>query len=118
LRSELKFETDLDYEYLSGEVNGSWKWGEPGEGYLNELQALRRAITENAQLKLFVANGLFDLNTSYFATKYALHHIGLNPKLQANVLSRQYPAGHMLYSDPACLKQFKEDVTAFYKDAR
>jgi carboxypeptidase C (cathepsin A) len=118
LRSDLKFETDLEYEYLSDEVNRSWKWGEPGDGYLNELQALRRAVTENVQLKLFVANGIFDLNTSYFATKYALDHLGLNSSLQGNVRSRQYPAGHMLYSDPACLKQFKEDVAAFYQDAR
>jgi carboxypeptidase C (cathepsin A) len=69
------------------------------------------------QLKLFVANGIYDLNTSYFATKYALNHLGLDPSLQGNVRSRQYPAGHMLYSDPACLKQLTEDVAAFYKDA-
>ena len=69
-------------------------------------------------MKLFVANGIYDLNTSYFATKYALDHLGLNPTLQANVRSRQYPAGHMLYTDPASLKQLKEDVAAFYKDAR
>jgi carboxypeptidase C (cathepsin A) len=118
LRSELKFETDLEYEYLSGEVSQSWKWGEPGEGYLNELHLLCRAVTENMQLKLFVANGIYDLNTSYFATKYALNHMELNPNLQGNVRSRQYPAGHMLYSDPACLKQLKEDVAEFYKDAR
>ena len=80
--------------------------------------ALRRAVTENVQLKLFVANGLFDLNTSYFATKYALRHLGLNPKLQENVRSRQYPAGHMIYTDPASLKQLSEDVASFYKDAR
>jgi carboxypeptidase C (cathepsin A) len=117
LRAELKFETDLEYEYLSGEVSQSWKWGEPGEGYLNELHVLCRAITENMQLKLFVANGIYDLNTSYFATKYALNHMELNPNLQGNVRSRQYPAGHMLYSDPACLKQLTEDVAAFYKEA-
>ncbi len=40
LRSELKFETDLEYEYLSGEVSHEWKWGEAGEGYLNELHDL------------------------------------------------------------------------------
>jgi carboxypeptidase C (cathepsin A) len=118
LRSDLKFETDMEYEYLSDEVSRSWKWGDPGDGYLNELQALRRAVTENVQLKLFVANGIFDLNTSYFATKYALNHLGLNPNLQSNVRSRQYPAGHMLYSNPDCLKQLKEDVAAFYKDAQ
>ena len=118
LRSELKFETDLEYEYLSGEVSHEWKWGEAGEGYLNELHDLCRAVTENMQLKLFVANGIYDLNTSYFATKYALNHLGLAPSLQANVRSRQYPAGHMFYNDPACLKQLKEDVAAFYKDAR
>jgi carboxypeptidase C (cathepsin A) len=118
LRSELKVETDLEYEYLSGEVSRSWKWGEAGEGYLNELHDLCRAVTENMQLKLFVANGIYDLNTSYFATKYAINHLGLNPNLQGNVRSRQYPAGHMFYNDPASLKQLKEDVAAFYKDAR
>ncbi len=69
------------------------------------------------QLKLFVANGLYDLNTSYFATKYALNHLGLAPSLQSSVRSRQYPAGHMFYNDPACLKQLKEDAAAFYKEA-
>ena len=118
MRSDLKFETDLNYEYLSHEVSRSWNWGESGEGYLNELRALRRAATENVQLKLFLANGLYDLNTSYFATKYAIAHLGLNPALRGNVRARQYPAGHMMYSDPASLKQLSEDVAAFYKDAR
>jgi carboxypeptidase C (cathepsin A) len=118
LRSELKFETDLKYEYLSDEVRREWKWGEANEGYLSELESLRRALTENAQLKLFVANGIYDINTGYFATSYALSHLGLNQALQSNVRSRQYPGGHMLYTNPECLKQLKEDVAAFYKGAR
>jgi hypothetical protein len=41
----------------------------------------------------------------------------LNPTLQGNARSRYYPAGHRPYSDPACLKQLKEDAAAFHKDA-
>ncbi len=74
-------------------------------------------IVGNAQLRLFIANGLFDLNTSYFATTYALNHLGLNPDLQSHLRSRQYPSGHMIYTASDCLKQLEEDAAAFYNDA-
>ena len=37
----------------------------------------RQAMTQNRDLKVFVANGHYDLATPFFATEYTFDHLGL-----------------------------------------
>jgi carboxypeptidase C (cathepsin A) len=73
IRRELKFESDLPYEILSGFVH-PWSYKEFENQYVNVGETLRAAMTYNPYLKVFVANGYYDLGTPYFATEYTFNH--------------------------------------------
>jgi carboxypeptidase C (cathepsin A) len=116
IRRELKFESDLPYEILSGFVH-PWSFREFENAYVNVGETLRAAMTYNPYLKVFVANGYYDLGTPYFATEYTFDHLGLNEDLRKNITMEYYDAGHMMYIHMPSLKQMKIDLTKFIKGA-
>jgi len=116
VRRELKFESDLPYEILSGYVH-PWSFREFENQYVNVAETLRAAMTYNPYLKVFVANGYYDLGTPYFATEYTFNHLGLDEDLRKNVSMEYYDAGHMMYIHIPSLKQMKTDLAKFIKDA-
>jgi len=116
IRRELKFESDLPYEILSGFVH-PWSYREFENAYVNVGETLRAAMTYNPYLKVFVANGYYDLGTPYFATEYTFDHLGLNEDLRKNVTMEYYEAGHMMYIHMPSLKQMKTDLAKFIKGA-
>jgi len=116
VRSELKFESDLSYEILSGFVH-PWSYAEFENQYVNVGETLRKAMTLNPYLKLFVANGYYDLGTPYFATEYTFDHLGLDETLRENISMEYYEAGHMMYIHLPSLKQMKKDLANFIKSA-
>lgn len=116
VRSELKFETDLPYEILSGFVH-PWSYSEFENRYVNVGETLRAAMTHNPYLKVFVANGYYDLGTPYFATEYTFNHLGLDEELRKNISMEYYDAGHMMYIHIPSLRQMKTDLTEFIRSA-
>lgn len=117
IRTELKFETDTPYEILSEKVWMNWSYSYFQNQYVNVAETLRQAMTFNKYLKVFVANGYYDLGTPYFATEYTFDHLGLDAELQKNIRMSYYDAGHMMYVHLPSLKQMKKDMTKFIKDA-
>lgn len=116
IRREVKFESDLPYEILSGFVH-PWSYKEFENAYVNVAETLRAAMTYNPYLKVYVANGYYDLGTPYFATEYTFNHLGLDETLRGNVTMGYYEAGHMMYIHIPSLKQMKKDLAAFIKGA-
>lgn len=116
IRRELKFESDLPYEILSGFVH-PWSYKEFENAYVNVGETLRSAMTYNPYLKVYVANGYYDLGTPYFATEYTFNHLGLDESLRGNVTMGYYEAGHMMYIHIPSLKQMKKDLANFIKDS-
>lgn len=114
-RTELGYETDIEYQTLSFEVNRTWEWGDGV--YPDTSEALRSAFAKNPFMKLFVALGYYDLATPFFATEYTLNHMDIDPTLKANIYTADYEAGHMLYLDVTCLAKLKEDAAAFIQAA-
>ena len=112
LRGELKFETDLPYKILSDKVQ-PWDYGKYKNRYVNVAETLRKAMTRNPLLRVFVASGYYDLATPYFATEYTFNHLGLDIKLQKNISMGYYKAGHMMYIHKPSLAQLKEDLAGF-----
>ncbi|HEX3149428.1 MAG TPA: hypothetical protein VHR66_15245 [Gemmataceae bacterium] len=112
VRGELKFESDLPYEILTGRVH-PWNYGSATNRYLNVAPALRSAMTENADLRVFVANGYFDLATPYTATQYTIKHLDSDRKLLDRVTMTYYEAGHMMYVHKPSLIKLKKDAAAF-----
>ncbi|MBI5568085.1 MAG: peptidase S10 [Chloroflexi bacterium] len=117
VRGDLKFESDLPYEILSFKTNAQWKFEEHENRYVEVAETLRKAMTLNPHLKVFVANGYFDLATPYFATEYTFNHLGLPAELQANVSTGYYEAGHMMYVHLPSLAKFKADLSNFIQSA-
>lgn len=113
LRSTLGFESDLPYEILTGKVQ-PWNWGSAERGFPYVGEALRKAMTKNKFLKVYVANGWYDLATPFFAAEYTMNHLPLESSLRNNISMKYYRSGHMMYIEKESLKQFTKDVEQFY----
>jgi carboxypeptidase C (cathepsin A) len=116
VRQDLKFESDLPYEILTGKVS-PWDFGNAKNHYLDVAETLRAAITHNPYLKVYVANGYYDLATPYLATRYTFDHMGLPPDLRGNISMGYYGSGHMIYTDLPSLKKLKQDLSKFMQSA-
>lgn len=115
VRRELGYTSDQEYFILGGGV-GRWDWGANGR-YADTSDALRQAFAKNPFMKLFVANGYYDVATPYFATQYTLSHMRLDPAAHARISLGFYEAGHMMYIDEKSLVQLKKDVASFIESA-
>ena len=112
VRGELKFESDLPYEFLTGRVR-PWSY-EPYENrYVNVAETLRRAMTQNQFLHVFVGKGYYDLATPFFAAEYTFDHLGLDPALRSHISGGYYEAGHMMYVHHDSLMKLKQDLAQF-----
>lgn len=112
---ELGFQSDLPYEILSG-LYQNWSYKEFENQYLNVAETLRKAMSMNPYLRVYVGSGYYDLATPYFATDYTLNHLGLEPHLQGNIQVHYYPAGHMMYVHLPSLAQQAADLRNFIQN--
>ncbi|MFM8322145.1 MAG: S10 family peptidase [Chloroflexota bacterium] len=114
VRGSLKFETDLPYEVLNPKV-WPWNYSEHENKYVDVGETLRQAIMQNPFLKVFVANGYYDLATPYFATEYTFNRLGLDPQVRPNISMAYYEAGHMMYVHQPSLEKLKADLGEFIR---
>ena len=98
---------DWDYKHRNG-FNPWWP------GSLNVAEDLRQAMSQNPHLKVFVANGWYDLATPFGGSEYTFDHLGLDPSLRNNVQFGYYESGHMIYLHLPALKALKADLAKFY----
>jgi len=120
LHDQLNYSSDRDYPLSNGEANRDWDWKHNNgfnswwPGSLDVAEDLRQAMTENPNLKVFVANGYYDLATPFYASEYTVDHMGLDPTLRSHVRFGYYESGHMIYLNPDALKALKGDLAKFY----
>lgn len=115
VRTELKFESDLPYEILTGNVQ-PWNWGEENR-FLNVAETLAESLTRNPFLKVHVSSGYFDMATPWFATRYTFQHLGLDAAVAKNITMDDYASGHMMYLNLPDLKKQKSDLARFIQSA-
>jgi carboxypeptidase C (cathepsin A) len=116
VRQDLKWETDLTYEVLTDKVR-PWSYEKQQNQYVNTGEMLRRAMAQNPNLRVLVANGFYDLATPFFATEYTFSHLALDPSLQGNVRLTYCDAGHMLYTYKPCLDSLRHSIEELYRQA-
>jgi carboxypeptidase C (cathepsin A) len=129
LERELKYDSTDAYRPSANSI-GQWDWkhkptsGGPGMFGPGAEQAqpyvaadLASAIRKNPHLRVFSANGYFDLATPFFATEYDLSHMDLDPSLRGNVQFGYYSSGHMIYLNVDALHQLKDDLAGFIDKA-
>ena len=115
IRRELKVETDLPYNAFAN-VN-PWNFGDAGNGHPNTAEDLRKAMTRNPYLKIWVTAAYYDLATPFYAAENSVALMNLDPATRANLHFTYYEAGHMHYIHQPSRAKFKTDFEAFLQDA-
>jgi len=87
------------------------------QGALNVAETLRRAMSENGDLKIFCCNGYYDGATPFFGTEYTFSQIMLDGSFKDRVSMGYYNAGHMMYIHQPSLKKLKQDLASFITGA-
>lgn len=114
VRSELKFESDSPYEVLKS-LYLKWGWKDFANRYANVAEPLRRSMNINPHMRVFVGNGMFDLATPHFASRYTFNHLAIDPSLRGNIVVKDYPAGHMMYIHKPSLDSLGRDLQEFVR---
>jgi len=113
VRGELKYESDIPYEILTGKVQ-PWSYAKQQNQYLNVSEPLRQAMTQNPAMRVLSMNGYYDMATPFFATEYVVSHMGLDPSLAGNVTFAYCDAGHMMYTSKNCLDVLTKAMASLY----
>ncbi len=112
--SELDVTREEKYNVLSGEVFGNWNWqmgsSPRSQGFLAMTPTLSRAMRQNKDFRIFIANGYYDLATPFFATEYSMNHHGIDKR---RVTMEYYDAGHMMYIHQPSLEKLTDDLRQF-----
>lgn len=116
VRNELKWESDLHYP-TAGNVR-PWNWDEFQNEYMDMTGALRSAMSHNQFLKIFVAQGYYDMATVMGGMEYNFAHLGYDRTFTDRVSFGYYEAGHMMYIRPSAHKALKQDVAKFLEATR
>jgi carboxypeptidase C (cathepsin A) len=114
VRGDLKFESDLFYEYLTGRVQ-PWSYESYQNKYVDVAETLRSAMTQNPFLRVFVGKGYYDLATPFFAAEYTFDHLSLDESLRSHLSGGYYEAGHMMYVHQSSLAKLKQDLAQFIR---
>ena len=128
LETDLKYDTTEQYRPSANSI-GEWDWkhrpggGSPFGRAFAESQPyvaadLADAIRKNPHLKVFSANGYFDLATPFFITEYDVDHMDLPKDLRGNIQFGYYPSGHMIYLNVEALGKLHSDLEKFLTDAQ
>ncbi|MCL6271953.1 prolyl oligopeptidase family serine peptidase [Sansalvadorimonas sp. 2012CJ34-2] len=117
LRSELKLDTDREYEVLNEKVFAQWKADEKMHDTFHQVTSmddLRKGMAANEHMKVFICHGIHDLITPYFASKRFAHQMKLPQDHRSRVTLRNYSGGHMFYANQASRKQWTKDISDFF----
>jgi carboxypeptidase C (cathepsin A) len=93
---------------------GGGRGGFGGQVQPDTVIDLADAMRKNPKLKVFSANGWFDLATPFFGTEHDLAQMMLPDAIKGNVQFGYYPAGHMVYLNVEALKEMHADLERFY----
>jgi len=119
LDRELKFTTADTYFVAGPGVIDAWEFKHKApdgdmQHAADTAMDLADTLRKNPKLRVFSANGYFDLATPFFATEFDLGHMQIPPQLVGNVQFGYYPSGHMVYLNTEALKQLRADLNSFY----
>jgi carboxypeptidase C (cathepsin A) len=120
MQEQLQYTPDRSYKLSADGAGRDWDWKHKNgfnpwwPGSLDVAEDLRQAMSHNPHLKVFVANGWYDLATPFGASEYTFDHMGLDASLRGNVQFGYYESGHMIYLHVPALQALKGDLAKFY----
>jgi carboxypeptidase C (cathepsin A) len=113
---ELGYRTEQPYRVLARDVSNGWNWNAArGEGGLGiALSSLQDTLLLLPRAKVFVATGLYDLVTPYFATHWLLDQLAVPEAARQRIEFRVYEGGHMMYMRPQVRAALAADVAPIF----
>ena len=116
VRGELNYKSDTEYYILGGGISSPWNWN-TSNGYADTSLPLKDAMAKNPYMKIFLAQGYYDMATPFYAAEYTVSAMNLDPTLRKNISFSYYEAGHMMYIEKNSLKKLKDDAANFIQRA-
>jgi carboxypeptidase C (cathepsin A) len=114
VKQELGYQSDLTYYVLGGGI-GRWDYETTGwSGFADTSAALRRAFVKNPYMRVFIAEGMYDAATPYFAVDYTFNHMNLPAEAHKNITRDHFDAGHMVYIDGPSMAKLRQDIDKLY----
>src|SRR2546429_442891 len=113
---ELRFGQGSTYRTTNNSVGEHWKWvhrtPKGDQPMVNSGVDLAEALVKDANLRVLVLNGYYDLATPFSATEYVMAHLGLPPGLGArDRKSTRLNSSHGYISYAVfCLKKKKKRI--------
>jgi carboxypeptidase C (cathepsin A) len=110
IRYDLGF--NLPTPYVDAANIPTWSFNSDGSEF-GVVTNLSQAMVDNPKLKVFVANGYFDLACPMGTAEFERER--LDPSVDPSRMEmHRYPSGHMVYINPVALHQLKLDLTAYF----
>lgn len=94
--------------------NGRWSLGMNPEWptHVNVAPYLGDEMRQNADFRVLLASGYFDLATPFFGAENSMYQTGMVPE---RVTFTHYMAGHMMYVHQPSLEALSEDIRSFIR---
>jgi carboxypeptidase C (cathepsin A) len=108
----LQWRPDTPYRLFGQQAAHQWQW--PRGTRAQSVSFLRTALALDANLRVFVAHGLFDLVTPYLATQLMLAQIPRGAGA-GRVRMEVYPGGHMFYTDDQSRAAWRSAAQDLYR---
>lgn len=108
--TELRYQTDLSYNLLNYAISQAWDYRDTNAPLVRPIPTLRRLLALNPTLRVFIANGAYDLVCPYASSRWVAEHI---PVGRNRIGLHVYPGGHMLYTRPDSRAALAHDVRTF-----
>ena len=118
LTTDLGVAMDRPYVVSSEAAGEAWNFRDVPEGeywephFVNASAKLTTAMRQNTSMKVWVANGYFDLITPFFDAEITFARYGIP---QERVAMTYYQGGHMMYLNEPALDALAADLRAFYQ---
>ncbi len=123
LYRDLKVNKSLNYATSAyGRKGFDWDWKHAGnerwgtQAAINTGVDMAEAMSKDPNVKVLILNGIYDIATVFYGVEHSINHLGLTKEIKENILMKYYEAGHMMYTHPPSMAQFKKDVSDFIKD--
>lgn len=114
IRNDLGYKTDIEYYILGGGITAPWNYNVNNQ-YADTSMRLKDAMGKNPYMKIFIAQGYYDMATPFYAAEYTFSAMNLDPALRKNLTWQYYEAGHMMYIETRSLKKLHDDAAGFIR---
>ena len=114
LTRELGIEGQKVYRAFNRDALTKWDWHGPKKddvprwpGYLNVAPKLGEVMRQNPGMRVWMANGYYDMATPFYASETTVAGNGIDT---SRVRMTYYDAGHMMYLNPPSLEKMVADL--------